>query len=256
MKILLVIVDYNSNEYTRKLISSFPVDVDCEFLVVCTGSAIFNSDRSNVKVIDVENLGYFPAASLALKDVEIQLYDFIIISNSDIEIISFPSHVLKELQKNQTLGLIGPSIVNLQGVQQNPFLIDRIGPSRKLFWRVYYSNYYVSILITLFRKRFQKKKTPSNVSLDQEVYSVHGAFMIFTKVFFEKGCKIKDDFFLYAEELSSAEECRRANLSVQVVSDLMVKHKENVSTGKLNSKKKWLVQREAYFTVIKNYFKT
>jgi len=254
MKILVVIVDYNSAKFTEKLISSFPKDISFEFLIACTGNRLFQADREDVTVRKLENIGYFPAARLVIDDIDISKYNFVIISNSDIEIVSFPLNILKDLEEKKSIGLVGPSIVNLMGEQQNPFLVTRLSFSRRLFWNVYYKSYLLSLVIAWLRKKLVIKKVSREPLKSQAVYAVHGAFMIFTNSFFEKGCKIKDDFFLYAEEISSAEECRKVELGVQTVPKLKVIHKENISTKGLNSRSKWLIQRDSYRTLIKNYF--
>ena len=81
--------------------------------------------------------------------------------------------------------------------------------------------------------------------MEQEIFSPHGAFVIFTKNYFNNDGYIDDGCFLYGEENSIEAIVQQNNLKIGFIPQLKVLHFESVTTGKGLSKIKYGFQKEA-----------
>jgi GT2 family glycosyltransferase len=83
------------------------------------------------------------------------------------------------------------------------------------------------------RSKFAKR-APAHRTVDaipQPIYAAHGAFMIFSRHYFESGGFLDSNLFLYGEEISVGEICAALGLSVVFNPRLVVLHNEHLSTG-------------------------
>jgi hypothetical protein len=85
------------------------------------------------------------------------------------------------------------------------------------------------------------------------IYAPHGAFIIFTKSYFESGSSIDFGLNLFGEEIFVAEECRKNNLNVYYEPQISVHHAEHVSTGAVSSKFVVDKKRQSVIYFLKNY---
>ena len=87
------------------------------------------------------------------------------------------------------------------------------------------------------------------------VYAAHGAFLIFSRSYFEAGGYIDDGFFLYAEEFSVAEICRRLQLRVLHDPDLRVWHYAHQVTGRMCNRTSFEWGRQGFEYALRTYFR-
>jgi GT2 family glycosyltransferase len=192
------------------------------------------------------NAGYFGAAKAGLDQLlerHGMLPDWVIVCNHDvlIEDTDFFSKLFS--QDPMAAGVIAPRIRVLPGrVDQNPFMTSRPGWLRWTQLRLVNSFYGAATVWDWLYRQKRAAKTfwlalrgraaaISNCGR-QSIYAPHGAFMIFSRRYFEAGGYLDGNLFLYGEEISVAEICRSLGLAVIYEPSLCVVHNEHASTGR------------------------
>jgi GT2 family glycosyltransferase len=201
-----------------------------------------------------KNLYYWGGAAFALDRLRAEretLPSWVMICNNDV---SFPD----EAFVTQLLALepadypvIAPEIVSVAtGKSQNPILARAPGPLKRLKWRVYDIDYRIAQLMlrvhgaaTRFRKPTARSRSAPGST--RTVYAPHGACVIFSSSFFEKGGELDTTVPMFAEELTLAAAAERLNLPVRYVSSLRIDHREHSTTGSGLTKEKYEMERSA-----------
>jgi GT2 family glycosyltransferase len=184
-----------------------------------------------------KNLGYFGAAKHA--------YDYLIskqghseifiVSNFDLEFdercfLSSIESVCSSIEP----AVIGPDIhSSLSGSALNPIYSKRLSLG-KIQMLLFVTSFYPLFLFYQWLHHFKRKANGSQAirnSKSEDVYAVHGSFMIFRRSYFENGGSLNFESFLYGEELFEAEECRRICLRNQFEPSLKIIHREHTTTG-------------------------
>lgn len=249
-RIALIIVSYRTDAQVGRMLRSLSL-VDGANLVdvfVVNNSASSNTDSSlsefrkfpfNVEIVNApDNPGYFGAARRVLHRTKLEDYDWIVVSNADIEILD---HLfVKRLISHgpcANVGLIGPSIYScLTEEESNPFMRRRPTRMRMGFYRYCFSNiltcwlYHLLSLSYLFFKRSLGRAKRAELA-EEEVYAIHGSFMIFSREYFRRGGELNFGSYMYGEEVYVAEKCKNMGLKVLVKPTLRVLHIERQSTG-------------------------
>lgn len=199
----------------------------------------------NVDLVESNaNRGYFGAAKFAFDHYLSSghsLPDWVIVCNHDV-IVEDKQFFMKLFSRDScAVGIIAPRIqVLADGADQNPFMRRRPGRLRWASLRLIYSNYaFTAIWHSLSRLKRLCNNLLKRVfcydgvrqELREEIYAPHGAFMIFSKRFFDAGGYLDDRLFLYWEEISVSEICRSLRLPVVYEPTLRILHKEHQSVG-------------------------
>ena len=253
---LLITVNYKDGHATIDLLASIHHAQDSsrvDVLVVDNGSSADELSELKEAVakypnVDLmksgQNRGYFGAAKFGLShylERKHSLPDWVIVCNHDLLLPDAGFfHKLFNMD-SKSVGMIAPRIqVEADGIDQNPFMRRR--PST-LYWgwlRLIYSNYaFTSAWHSLSRlKRLCKNLVKNNFRLGKDhpvcrevIYAPHGAFMIFSKRFFDAGGYLDDNLFLYWEEISVSEICNSLRLPIVYEPVLRIHHKEHLSIG-------------------------
>lgn len=205
-----------------------------------------------ISVVNSEiNRGYFGAAKFGTELYPYDNLDFIIVCNNDLEIESPDFFQILE-EKMKRYDVVAPSTKTLDGIEQNPHREHRPSKFRKLYYKLYFSGYAIAWLLDkaiMFKKNLSKSIATDNT--EREVFSPHGAFMIFNQTYFQKGGNIDHEPFLYGEEDSIAAQADKLKMKIGFVPTLKILHLESQSTGKGVSRKKFIYQKKAY-----NYIQT
>ena len=238
-----IFVSYKSDAHVLRLLNFInSIDTgDFYFIFICIGETDFEEEkgRKYEVVRETENLGYL---GVVLKYINIknEMIDYLCISNVDV---NFEENFFIELSKiinvSATGIVIGPSIVNLSGLQQNPFASTKTQLIRKLLiWKIIYSNYYIGRMIYIALniisrfKNLRSKKINLESSNAKQVYAVHGAFMCLPFALVSKLSKLPAIPLLWAEELIIAFESEKHGINQFVFGELKMTHLEGTSTGK------------------------
>ena len=217
------------------------------------------SNSSFVEVLKSPvNLGYFGAVNFALKKINgINDYDYLVVSNNDIEIKD--SHFFQKLLAMESEAqVLAPDIISrVTGKHQNPHRVSAVSKFQKIQYRLLYINYYLGLLLHYSRK-LVKSITASKARLSkpvkQRIFSAHGAFLIFDRSYFEKGGHIDDGYFLFGEEDSVAAQCADKDMKILFCPDLKVYHNEHISTeGSGFKKRTYHLQQNAYRYIKTNF---
>lgn len=246
MKVLIACVNFNSyrdlDRYIKSIVvaikrlDSIKIDV-----VVADNSTVRKfidgkeSHNISIKQVPLDNIGYLPAASKVIKQsLNSKQYDYIIISNVDVELDYHFFENLESLQDDNTIGWIAPRIwTEEEGRDKNPKVINRYSKSKLEKIRLLYKFPILDYIYT--NTLYLKKKVRPQYS-EMDIYAGHGSFMILTKYFFEYYKEINYPIFLFGEELFLAELNRKVGLRVRYIPDLKIIDNEHVSTSKMKKK--------------------
>lgn len=257
--IVLIIINYQKPELVANLLASTKHMQDGEqVLTLIVDNATSTASRQALAplagervhvLFESENLGYFGGAQRALDWIRGRALnpDWVIVSNSDIEIhqkdfwrqlLHFPLNIVP-------IGVIAPAILSLLGNEdQNPFYVQRPSARTMRFYRFVFSHTglawiysYLSLLKSLFRKWLAKKTVAVALpGTATRIYAPHGAFIAFSRMYFERGCDFRHGAFLFNEEFTVAENCRAQGLHVLYAPALSVQHAEHGTMGWPNRK--------------------
>lgn len=225
-------------------------------LVIINNSPDISIDINLPKYISIieskSNLGYFGAIKYGISKTHIDDLDYIIVSNNDIKILNDNFFDIIE-NKLKNYDIIAPSIKNLEGNEQNPHRGKPFSLRRKRLLKIYFSNYLLAFLIVKvvsLRKFFKKKNI---IHFEKNIFSPHGAFIIFNRSFFEKGGFIDDGYFLYGEEDSIAAIAKLKGMSIGFIPSLKILHQESITVGVFFTKQKYKFQKNAYKYILNKY---
>ena len=273
--VLIITVNFRQPDCALRFLDSisrldgFP---ECDLVIVDNNSdddSISRIQQSSARFSNVEllasqhNRGYFGAARWAL-----QLYleshdapDWVVISNDDIEFED--SQFLRRLfhRDPMAVGVIAPSIISaLTEHDANPNIQRRPTAFRMWRYRLWLSNYYAAWFkqwaAPYFRRaryRFTNRTPAPGKGVSSQIYAAHGAFMIFSRKFFDAGGFIDDGFFLYAEEFCVAEMCRQLGLPVIHDPELRVRHAESQTLGRMLSRRVYQHQKNGFRYIFARY---
>jgi GT2 family glycosyltransferase len=274
-RVLIVTVNFRNADCTLQFLESvsrLEGFAKCRILIIDNNSGDGGVSRirqaicgiGNVELVEArQNLGYFGAANLGLQRFMVNhaIPDWVIIGNNDI-IFDDPHFLSRLLQKDpMAVGMLAPSIISaLTQHDANPSIRQRPSWLRMLRYRLWLSNYYamrfkqwLSPYVRRIRYRFYNPIPPPAEAVQCAIYAPHGAFLIFSRQFFEVGGFIDTDFFLYAEEFTVAEMCLRLGLPVIHDPELRVWHAEGQTLGRKLSRSAYLHQRNGFRYALSRY---
>ena len=209
MKVALVSVCYNAYSDAIRFVESvknslaISSGIDLHF-IMCDNSSVGDAvglretlEKYGFLYKKLDNIGYFPAFFEGVEELKRLgkcAWDYVIVSNIDLQLdVNFFSS-LSNLTENEDVGVIAPSILSKQtGEDINPKIFKR--PSAfKLkslmygFQNIYFYKSYVALSVKKAEARGKRKEL--HYSTGQPMYAAHGSVMIFTKSYFDKGATI------------------------------------------------------------------
>ena len=198
-----------------------------------------------------DNPGYFGGIRRQMEKVDVEKYDYCVLSNVDLTVDEDFLVRLAAYNCKENTGWIAPQIWSqLEGRDRNPGRMER--PSlRKL--RMLSTCYRYPVLDTLYSRTFYRRKKYQSHPAGQ-IYAGHGSFIILTRRYFERCGKIDYPMFLFCEEIFLAEKCRKAGLTVEYVPTLRINDSEHVSIGKMPHDIYCRYNYEAVQYIIKTFF--
>ena len=213
------------------------------------------SEFTNAELLaSPQNRGYFGGAKWALQQYVAQhrMPDWVIVCNNDI---LFPdSQFLVKLfhRDPSTAAVLAPAVIaHLTGVDANPFLRRRPSRWQMLRYRFWLSHYYLmwfkqwlAPYVRILRHQIGEWRSAEAGHVPSRIYAPHGAFIIFSRMFFDAGGTIDDGAFLYAEEFCIGEACYRLDLPVIHDPELSVWHNAHQATGRMLTRPIYGYQRQ------------
>ena len=242
-KYLLIAVTYHSDEALQTFMES----------VRCAAERVKGQLQVDIEVADngEENLGYLGGA-LPIYNAKAQGYDFVSISNVDLELK--PDFFEQLLNVDSThIGWLAPDIYTDKiDRHENPYMLSR--PTRRNFfiWNIIYSSIWIYKLYhKLYVIKSHKKKTLFQTC---DIYAGHGSFMLFTKAFVLNYPELHYPTFMYGEEIYMAELIKKSQLKVRYTPTLHIANIGNISTGLINQARKSQWSKESLNTIRKMFF--
>lgn len=223
-KIAIFCVSYLSDNERDSYLASIDIaakkaqgDVNVEVFVA-------NNNKEN-------NPGYFGAIKKLMQNVDMNAYDYAIISNVDLTLDEDFFVKLAAYNCAEDTGWIAPSIWSrLEKRDRNPARTERPSYNKMVILKSFYQ---YPILDTIYHKTAYRRKKYNVKATAGTIYAGHGSLIILTKQYFKRCGKIDYPIFLFCEELYLAESCRQAGLTVEYEPSIVVYDKEHVSIGKM-----------------------
>lgn len=212
------------------------------------------AESNNADYITVPNKGYGAGNNAGCKfAVENYDFDYIVISNADIEIIKFDVTELKKYGDT----IIAPCITNKTGKKQNPCAPYK---HTKLYaWTKYAcfkGNHNKFIYVLYAISRFKKIFFHYITSLwCKEIFAAHGAFLVMPKIVLSKLYPLYDEsMFLFNEEAHLAQKAQREGVKTYYAPDIIISHKEDGSMN-ISSINIFEKEKQSFEVYYKNWFK-
>jgi len=268
--VIIITVQYSNFADTRTFVTSLAALDDsrhCELVIV-------DNDESGTGAADLEsirdmgpfpvhlmrpsrNLYYWGGAAYALEQLSKSAAPrprWVIICNNDVTFAD--ASFLARLRALDVVHfpIIAPTIVSeATGRDQNPFLIVPAGRLKRLKWRVYDVGYPIATTMLAIHGLAKRMAAPLSHALSRpageakrrQIYAPHGAFVILSEAFFQRGGALDTTVPMFAEELTIAALAQRLSLPVWHVPELKVSHREHSTTGVGLTKPKYELERLA-----------
>lgn len=244
--ILIVCVNFNSYDELNKYLDSIELacvnanGIAVQVVVADNSTAFQKISTDKYKHITVEqseqkNLGYLLGATNVINKIQnICEYDFVVISNVDLEVDESFFLNLEKMEFEEDVAWVATKIWSEQEDRdKNPKIIERYSKEKLNKIRMLYKYPILDLIYT--NTLYLRKKVRPHYQ-EQDIYAGHGSFMMLTKRFFKEYPKIDYPLFLFGEEMFLAELARKKNLKVRYVPDLVVIDKEHTSTSKMKKK--------------------
>lgn len=243
-----------NNEHVTVVVNNASTMDECKVLAdSCNGIACKPDDmlgRHNVYIVHSEdNLGFARGNNLGVRFLSRNYpCEHILFSNDDI-IISEGTDLqpmINLLERDKSIGAIGPDIIGLDGRHQSPHR-KVITPYRQIGWILFSK---------LRKKRTAMSDGQDTVPTEGRCYWVSGAFFLMRYGHFSAVNGFDPDTFLYSEEPILAERLKRLGKAMYFYPQVQVTHMEGGSTHKALSNSamhKTLVQSNCLY--YKKYLK-
>ena len=242
-KYLLICVTYHTDEALHAFVES----------VHRAAERVKGQMQVDIEVADngKDNRGYLGGA-LSIYNAKAQGYDFVSISNVDLELAPDFFEQLVKINVSDT-GWLAPDIYTDKiNRHENPYMLSRPKKRNFLIWNIIYSN---TFIYRLYHALYVLKSQKSKEYPSCEIYAGHGSFMLFTKAFVEQYPELHFPAFMYGEEIWLAELTRASKLGVLYDPSLRIENTGNISTGLINQAQKSKWSKESLNFIFNQFFR-
>lgn len=202
-----------------------------------------------------DNIGYLNAMLKTIKQVNIDPYDYVILSNTDIHYDKKDFfQKLAEKRYPKYVGCIAPCVFATQSNSYaNPHYLKRISKGKLeriacIFKYPLLGKWYLRLA------ELKARIARTGMMKSCFVYSPHGCYMIFTKVFIEKIVGYEYGVKMYSEESAIGELLQRSKLRCFYDDSISVIHRESSVTGKLDYRRRFAAWRESLEYILKEFY--
>ena len=235
--LIIIVLTYRNYEDLKDLFASYSYSFGSLSVQTIVVDAYYNDEcsieiekvarRNSADYLRIPNKGYSFGNNYGIQYANANYeYDYLIVSNADIEIKRFDKMLLDKLPK----GVYGPTIQTKDGRLQNPMYCKRNLLSRKLVYKGFIENSKFKFAVGIIINKFQTKIQKRNLSYPNKVYQLHGSFLIFSKEAIDILQTVFDEnMFLFAEETYLSKILENKNIPSYYVPEIEVFHKEDGS---------------------------
>jgi len=251
----IIILNYNSYEDSEKCVSMFLLQIKPLDRILLidnkstdgSGQKLANrfSTESNLKYIqNHDNLGYARGNNVGIAYFREEEFDLTLICNPDIIILPDALNVLRSTIRKESASVVGPKILNPEGMVAIDCSKNRLGIREKFFVTTPLRHF---DLFGIRRKFYYNYE----YSLMKKVHMLSGSFMLFTTEILTRVDGFDNFTFLYEEEAIIFHKIQNTeNSKVLFVPDAKVIH--NHPKGlKSNSTRRYFIESEQYY--LKHY---
>jgi GT2 family glycosyltransferase len=272
MKIALVCTNFNNSVYSQQLVHSLSTaDSQPPHVVIVDN----NSDNKNIEllkalaaefqnlelILNKENVGYFRGLNQGIRRLRSSRpnIDLIVIGNNDLE---FPADFQASLKRNTSVfekyAVVSPDIVTMDGVHQNPHVINRISKFRECIYDLYHTDYRLALVIRQIAKLsrgFTERPDQSQHDIAREIFMGLGACYILSPVFFRHFQELWAPTFLMHEEYFLSKQLSEKGLSIFYEPSIKVLHHFHGALSVIGDRKTWEASRNAH-KIYRQHMKT
>ena len=263
MKIAYVCTNYNNSSFTIEAVESLMRNAghDIEVFVVDNASEpeeviklrpLAQKYRAVHVIEHSDNSGYFRGLNLGLHALRHRRpdIDWVIAGNNDLE---FPADFCDEVERHQAEfqqhSVISPDVVTLDGEHQNPHVISDISTIREIFYDLYYSNYYLGLLIYKAAKmipRATRRGDEDQWQTARPIYQCHGSCYLLTPKFFAQFEAFWAPTFMMSEEVFLSLQLKKVGEQVFYSPAISVTHHWHGSLQDVPNRRRWNMARDAH----------
>jgi GT2 family glycosyltransferase len=272
MKFGFVFTNYNNSSYTKDVIYSLSISKDFHDLcIVIIDNNSGDDDLVRLKelsleyptvrfIFNKENLGYFKGLNIGLKYLRENYSDvqYITIGNNDLYFsVDYIDQIKRNINLFDQYPVISPNIIRLDGIHQNPHVIEEVSRIRYVIYDIYYSNYFLSLIIlhiANFTKKFTSRKDYESFSISQSIHQGYGACYILGPMFFNFFNFLWAPTFLMGEEFFLSKQLELVRMKVFYETSIIVNHHDHATMGKLPTRKLWKISKDSH-NILKKYLK-
>ena len=256
MTIAFICVNYNNSVITKTYLNSVLKinkinDFSYRIIVVDNDSNpdqidslksfIKEINNKNIElIISKTNVGYFRGLNLGLNSLDLNVYNYVVIGNNDIE---FQNDFLQKLEDDiltpQTF-VLAPNIIRKRdGIHQNPHIVKKFTFFQNLYRFMYFQNYYLSIVLNFLYGKIKSIVFPENrpgSNKEQEIIMGYGACYVLTKNFFKVFSELDAPVFLMGEEGILSNQVFSANGVIKYKPSLIISHLDHASLNMVQNR--------------------
>ena len=240
----IVSVNFNQAAVTEAMLSSIFMYADTdglEIIVVDNGSQensvpMWSSKYPTVHFIRSEiNTGFAGGNNIGIKAAT---GEYLLLVNNDTEFtLGLVAKLVQVLDTFPDTGMVSPKIRYFQ----EPDTLQYAGYTEMNFFTA--RNQCIG--------QFEKDRGQYDQLSGITGYA-HGAAMMIRRTALEKAGLMKENYFLYYEELDWCEAFKRAGYTIRVAMDALIYHKESVSVGKKSALKEYFMNRNRILFIRRN----
>ncbi len=263
MKITYVCTNYNNSAFTVAAVASLTKNQGHDLRVYVVDNASrpeevellrsLKRDNPSVRlIVNADNVGYFAGLNrgIAAARRDDPQADWIVAGNNDLE---FPANFCDHVERNQAEfrqhSVISPDVVTLDGEHQNPHVISDISTIREIFYDLYYSNYYLGLLIYKAAKmipRVTRRGDEDQWQTARPIYQGHGSCYLLTPKFFAQFEAFWAPTFMMSEEVFLSLQLKKVGEQVFYSPAISVTHHWHGSLQDVPNRRRWNMARDAH----------
>lgn len=224
----IIIVNWNNKKILQDCLESIyhtQINYSYEIIVVDNNSedgsveVVKNKFHQVILIENDKNIGFAKANNRAIK---IAKTDYILLLNNDTIINQKDcfGNMVQFMQENPGVGILGCKLLYPDGTLQS------LGGKYTSLWEIFKNQ----ILFFQTWKRFWKNKKKDNIL--KRVDCVSGACLLTRREVFEKVGMLKEDYFMYGEDIEFCYRVHQTGWEIGVLTDESIIHLHGKSTEK------------------------
>ncbi len=243
-RVSIITVNFNQAAVTEAMLASVFLHNDypgIEIIVVDNGSTMnpvpaWQLQYPGVQFIRSEkNTGFAGGNNIGIRQAK---GEFLFLVNNDTEFTpGLVTQLVNTLIAYPETGMVSPKI----RYYQQPDILQYAGFTRMNFFTA--RNHCIG--------QFEKDNGQYDSASGTTGY-VHGAAMMIKRAAIEKAGSMKENYFLYYEEMDWCESIKRQGYDIRVDTQALIYHKESVSVGQKSALKEYFMNRNRVLFIRRN----